>query len=149
MFSTLTLPSMPPSLRDLLESAVTPDEVAAVIKCLKPYKKPDGFSACFYKKFIGLVAPLLSAAFNVILGGKNFPPQSLQSYVCMIPKPQTDTTHWSNFCPISLINVELKILTKVLATRLNSGIGALVNYGQMGFMLNRQAYSIIFERLCI
>lgn len=57
----------------------------------------------------------------------------------MLPKPCSDNIHRSNFCPISLLNVDIKNLTKILACRLNSCIGTLIHPDQVGFMPSRQA----------
>lgn len=88
---------------------------------------------------------MLAAAFNAVLTGKDFTPQYLQAHVCIIPKLHTDATHWSSFRPISLINVDLKILTKILATRLKAGIGSLIHSDQTGFMPGRQASDNIWK----
>lgn len=45
---------------------------------------------------------------------------------CMLPKPYCDITSWSNFRPISLLNIDAKLLAKVLASRLITEIGDLV-----------------------
>lgn len=43
-----------------------------------------------------------------------------------------------NYCPISLINVDLKWLTKILVTRMNSFLSKYIHPDQAGFVPNRQ-----------
>lgn len=57
----------------------------------------------------------------------------------MIPKPHSDNTSCTNYRPISLLNQDIKILAKILATRLNKIIGKLIHNDQVGFMPTRQA----------
>lgn len=83
--------------------------------------------------------PILAEAFNVLLEGKSFRQESLTAIVCMIPKPITDETSCTNYRPISLLNLDIKILAKILAKRLNGIIGNLIHRDQVGFMLTCQA----------
>lgn len=59
-------------------------------------------------------------------------------HVVTIPKPQMDLQKWSNIRPISLLNVNLKILTKILASRLNTQLASLIHCDQTGFVPCRQ-----------
>lgn len=60
------------------------------------------------------------------------------AYISAIPKPSKDAGLIGNYRPISLINNDLKILTKVLANRLASFIGLYVHKDQVGFIPGRQ-----------
>lgn len=57
----------------------------------------------------------------------------------MILKPNSDSTLWSNYRPISLLNLDIKLLAKILALRLNLIIGGLIHKDQVGFIPRRQA----------
>lgn len=52
----------------------------------------------------------------------------------LIPKPRKDPTDCSSYRPIVLLKADLKILTKILATRLPKVISSLVDIDQTGFM---------------
>lgn len=124
-----------------MEKSITPDEVSQVIKTLKLNKRPgpDGFSALYYWVFSDSLSPILANAFNTLLNGQSFKQETLTAIICMLPKPQTDDTIWSNYRPISLLNLDIKILAKIIASRLNNFIGQLIHRDQVGFIPIRQA----------
>lgn len=60
-----------------------------------------------------------------------------EAHIILIPKPHKDPKLCASYRPIALLNCDLKILTKVLATRLNKVIKSLVDPNQTGFMPRR------------
>lgn len=60
------------------------------------------------------------------------------AFISVIPKPDKDPTLVENYRPISLINNDLKILTKILANRINSFINQYIHKDQVGFIPGRQ-----------
>lgn len=64
----------------------------------------------------------------------------------LIPQPSKDLQYCEMIRPISLINTDLKILPKILATRINSIISSLVKSDQTGFIPVRSTH-INLQRL--
>jgi hypothetical protein len=57
-----------------------------------------------------------------------------EATVTLIPKPQKDATKIENFRPISLMNIDAKILNKVLANRIQEHIKTIIHPDQVGFI---------------
>lgn len=58
----------------------------------------------------------------------------LDAYMVLLLKPGKDPLDCASYRPIALLNMDLKISTKVLANRLVGVISSLVNIDQTGFM---------------
>lgn len=56
----------------------------------------------------------------------------------MIPKPEKDQIEVGNYHPISLINNDLKLMTKILADSLKNIIAEYIHKDQVGFLPGRK-----------
>lgn len=66
-----------------------------------------------------------------------------QGIISLIPKPNKDKTIIDNLRPITLLNVDYKMFTHILANRLKSGIDKIISETQSGFLPKRLIHNII------
>ena len=103
----------------LLEEPFTTEEIDSVVASLPSYKSPgpDGFNTDFIKKCWPIIKhDFYKLCLDFYEG--NICLQSLNgSFIALIPKVE-GPTKVNDFRPISLLNISMKILTKLLANRL-------------------------------
>ena len=127
---TYTLLRLSQEAAFFLNRPITSSEIVAVVNRLLTNKSPgpDRFTAKFYQRYKEeLVLYLLKLLRTIEKEG--LLSNSFYEYsIILIPKQGRDTRDKENFRPIFLMNIDVKILNKILANRIQQHIKQLIHH---------------------
>ena len=91
---------------------------------------PNGLTVKFFRTFFESLAPFLVLLVNSILDEESVPSKVQLAYMILLLKDEKNPEDPKNYRPISLLNVEYKLITRSLASKLSLKISSLVNLDQ-------------------
>lgn len=123
-----------------LNRKVTDQEIKTALFQINPSKAPvpDGIPASLFQRFWPLVGGEITAFVHGVFETGHIPEHLNHSLICLIPKIQHPETI-SQFRPICLSNVIIKVVSKIIANRLKPLMNELVGDSQASFVPGRQS----------
>nr|GEV48351.1 RNA-directed DNA polymerase, eukaryota, reverse transcriptase zinc-binding domain protein [Tanacetum cinerariifolium] len=88
-------------------------------------------------KYWSVVGNDMVNALKEFFSSSTFPNWCNPSFIALIPKV-LDAKHLNDFCPISLVGCQYKIISKILANRLSLVIDDIISQEQSAFLKERQ-----------
>lgn len=141
----LDLPSIGRMQNAIITAKITAEEVMEAISSFKNGKSPgsDGLPIEYYKAYKKELVPILVASYNWTLNKHKIPPSWSEAIITVIHKQGRNKELCGSYRPISMLNVDYKIYTKIIANRLAKITDDMIEEEQTGFIVGRQTHDNI------
>ena len=136
---SLDIPKLSEAERNSCEGLLTKKECWEALSEMKNGKSPgnDGLTKEFYMCFFNEICNQLIAALNESFTVGQLSTSQRQATITLIEKKAKDERFLKNWRPISLINVDAKIASKVLASRMKNILSSIVKCDQTAYVKGR------------
>ena len=138
-FFTADIPKLSKESQEICEGKISVEECFNVLKAMKLNKSPgnDGLTVEFYLTFWPYIGGILVEVFNESYERGDLSTSQKQGVITLIEKDGKDPRYIKNYRPITLLNVDYKILSKVLANRMKEVLCEIIKSDQVGYMKDR------------
>ena len=126
--------------KSMLENRVTKTECHKALLEMADDKAPgtDGLPAEVYKVLWVELSDLLLDVYEYNLETGSLNSSARRGVISLLPKGTKDPRYIKNWRPLTLLNLDYKILAKTLANRMKLVLDTIISEQQTGFMQNRQ-----------
>ena len=94
----------------------------------------DGIPIEFYKKLWPLISEPFVKCVNECFEKGEMSCSQKRAVITLIEKKGKDCTFLENWRPISLVNVDAKIMSKVIASRIKNVLPSIIHHNQTGYV---------------
>ena len=131
---------------EMLEEKITIKELEKALENTKPNKSPglDGLTYEFYKNLSPKIQKDLIHVMNNTIEKQNLTYLQKIGIITLIPKNGKDLNEIQNWRPITLLNTDYKLLTKIIATRLGQILPDIIDKNQVCSIKGRKIYHHTF-----
>ena len=135
----MSLPKLNKNQTLKCEGEITECELLQALTSMDNDKSPgnDSITKEFYIKFWDAIKEPVCATIQQSFITGELSTSQKQAIIKLIEKKDRDKRFIKNWRPISLLNVDMKLISKVLASRLKSAFSSIVNENQVAYANNR------------
>ena len=133
------IPTLSDDSKDSCEGKLSKSECYEALKSMQLNKSPgnDGLTTEFYLTFWHIVDDLVVDSLNEAFDLGELSASQKQGVITLIAKEGKDPLYIKNYRPITLLNTDYKILTKVLTKKIKEVLPEIVQVDQVGYMNGR------------
>lgn len=133
-----------------MNAPISPSEVTAAIRDIANEKAPgpDGLKAEFYKTFAHELSGILAEVYMKCIE-TGVMPNSITNATIKLLFKKGDRNEIGNWRPISLLNVDYKILAKIITERMNLCLPKILHPDQKGFVPTRRLEDAVIKTRCL
>ena len=112
--TNLDITKLENEVRDELEGEITVNECQDILRTFKRGKSPgdDGFTWEFYNCFFDILGQDLADSFNASYNAGEMSISQRRGVITLIPKEDSDLSSLNNWRPITLLNLDFKMIAK-------------------------------------
>ena len=131
--------------RETLEGPISEQEITKVLLAMKDNKCPglDGLPKEFYAKFIDILAPQLKEVYEYSFKIRRLNYSARCGLISLIPKKEKNALLLKSWRALTILNLDFKILSKLMAERMKGVLPEIISEEQCGFMKGRLISSVI------
>ena len=122
-----------------LDEPLTLAELSAALSSMKKGRSPgsNGFTADFFKHFWNYLGIFLFRSVNESITNGSLPLSHRESIITLIPKAGKPLNSLKDWRPISLLNVDFKIISSAITNRLKTVIQDVISPSQSAYIKGR------------
>ena len=139
LLSDLEVPTLSDEQKNSCEGNLTEKEIYDSLISFENNKSPgnDGFTKEFYVTFWEDIKEIFLNSLQESKHKKELSVSQRQAIIKLLEKPNKDKRFIANWRPISLLNLDLKIISKALANRLKNVLPTLIDQRQTAYVKDR------------
>ena len=139
------IPKLTDNEAQICDGKLTVDECYKSLQLFESNKSPgnDGLTVEFYRGFWNILGNLMVDSLNYSYDYGELSNSQKEAIITLIEKKDKDKRDLSNWRPISLINVDVKIGSKAIAKRLEKVLPNIIHYNQCAYVKGRTIFDAV------